>query len=539
MPNPPGVIQYKRFVFGLLAALVFFSCIAAYSLIGGKPDIKEHASIDHPAKIHPDYSGTVIPPNIAPLNFIVDEEGDEYFVKIHSNQGEPITVFSKDASIEIPASPWHALLSANKGEQLLFDVYARKQGGQWRLFSPIANTIAHEEIDAFLAYRKLHPGCNMTDENAIFQYDLENARESLVLSNRSFDDGQACMNCHNFLHNNPDKMLIHFRNMLAGKKSMLLIEDGKATDIDSRTQFGSAPMGHSAWHPSGKLIVFTVYKIQQLFHTARLESPREGMDTDSNMGYYIFESNTLKSFPGISGEDHFETFPAWSPDGKYLYFSSAKKRWPNNDNALYPEEYNQSKYDLVRISYDIETDTWGELETVLPSAETGRSALLPRISPDGRWLMICMCGYSCWPGFQSDSDLYLIDLEEAQQTGHYDYQPLAQANSAESDYWHCWSSNGRWFVFSSKRESGIFTKPYFSYFDENGVAHKPFVLVQDDPAYYDSLIRVYQLPELIVKPIPITGERLASVLRSTSDVESQAPAAKAPPTSAPWGSSDR
>jgi len=31
--------------------------------------------------IRPDYAGTVVPPNIAPLNFIVEEPGEQYVVE--------------------------------------------------------------------------------------------------------------------------------------------------------------------------------------------------------------------------------------------------------------------------------------------------------------------------------------------------------------------------------------------------------------------------------------------------------------------------
>jgi hypothetical protein len=34
-------------------------------------------------RIRPDYAGIVIPPNIAPLNFLVEEPGVEYRVRIH------------------------------------------------------------------------------------------------------------------------------------------------------------------------------------------------------------------------------------------------------------------------------------------------------------------------------------------------------------------------------------------------------------------------------------------------------------------------
>jgi len=87
------------------------------------------------------------------------------------------------------------------------------------------------------------------------------------------------------------------------------------------------------------------------------------------------------------------------------------------------------------------------------------------------------------------------------------YQRLDAVNSNRSECWHSWSSNGRWFVFSSKRRDGLLTRPYFSYFDSQGQAHKPFLLPQKDPAdFYDSLPQMINLPELVTGPVPY-GQR--------------------------------
>ena len=44
------------------------------------------AKIDRPPVIDPDYTELVIPPNIASLNFIIQEPGSEYRVEISSEQ---------------------------------------------------------------------------------------------------------------------------------------------------------------------------------------------------------------------------------------------------------------------------------------------------------------------------------------------------------------------------------------------------------------------------------------------------------------------
>ena len=46
--------------------------------------------MDRPARIHPDYSAAVIPPNIAPLNFLIQEPGVAFCAQITSEHGEPI-----------------------------------------------------------------------------------------------------------------------------------------------------------------------------------------------------------------------------------------------------------------------------------------------------------------------------------------------------------------------------------------------------------------------------------------------------------------
>jgi hypothetical protein len=484
----------------LPVVIAFLLWVLYYSFVAERLVINEYESVVRPARIRPDYSETVIPCNIAPLNFLVEEDGNRYFVKIYSKQGNVVEIISRSSKIVVPEKSWRKLLSENKGENLYFDVFVKTSKGQWKRFKPISNTIADENIDKFLVYRKMYPLYSKWNEMGIYQRNLESYDESVVLHNKSFD--YACVNCHTFLHNKTEKMLMHVRSKSG--PSMLLIEDGKASKINSQTQFGSAPMGHTAWHPSGRMIVFTIYRVRQFFHTVRSEV-RDVVDLDSSMGYYVFESESIKSNAGISRQDYLETFPTWSADGRYLYFCSALILWSDR-HKVPPEHYKESKYDLMRISYDIESDTWGQMETVLSAQETGLSIIQPRISPDGKYLLFCMCKYSGFPAFQPNSDLYLMDLS----TGQYE---RLDCNSEEAESWHCWSSNSRWIAFSSKRGDGLFSKVYFSYVDKNGKVHKPFVLSQKDAAFYDSFVKLYQMPELVSSAIPVMGERLAHVVR--------------------------
>ena len=84
-------------------------------------------------------------------------------------------------------------------------------------------------------------------------------------------------------------------------------------------------------------------------------------------------------------------------------------------------------------------------------------------------------------------------------------------NSDQPESYHCWSSNGRWFVFSSKRRNGICTLNYFSHVDEKGNVSRPFLLPQKDPTLHDHEFYTYNVPELIKSPFKISQQKLTKV----------------------------
>ncbi|HUU16930.1 MAG TPA: hypothetical protein VMW72_07270 [Sedimentisphaerales bacterium] len=516
--KPTNAKKHKNIKAEIIYALITCALIITvvfYAFRGKKVTITQYSVINRHPGISPDYSGSVVPPNIAPLNFLIQQDGSGYFVKIHSKKGKPIEIFSDTPEIMIPQSRWHELLNANRGEQLSFDVFVKTANDQWNRFSTITNKIADEDIDAFLVYRKIRPGHRIWRNMGIYQRNLNSFDESLVLDNGYLNHG--CLNCHTFCNNRTDKMFIGIRSAVYGS-SVLLLEDGVVNKI-------GAKFGYTSWHPTGRVAAYSVNMVQQFFHSARTEV-RDVIDLDSLLAYYLVDSKTIKTSPQISKKDRLETYPTWSPDGRYLYFCSAPLSW--SDRNVIPDYFDEIKYDLVRISYDIDRDKWGELETVLSAKDTGLSILLPRISPDGRWLLFCMCNYGCFPVYQKSSDLYLIDLEAVQRTGRYEYHRL-EINSDKSESWHSWSSNGRWIAFSSKRKNGVFTRTYISYVDQQGKAYKPLLLSQKDPTYYDSCLWTYSVPELVREPVRVTKETLGRVVRGSRKISAPFPVTMATP----------
>jgi len=461
-----------------------------------RPDIKEYYTIERLPHINPDYSETVIPPNIAPLNFRINEPGKSFFVQIKSKNGDPIEIYSNDSKIIIPVHQWKELLSQNRGKEIQFSIYKEDQNGKWGLFKNITNKIANENIDGYLAYRLIHPGHNLWKKLGIYQRNLQNYDERPILINRVTDE--SCMNCHSFLNNDPNHMLLHLR---AGPASGTLINiNGKVIKVDTKTKFNN-PGAYPAWHPNGKIIAMSVNKLSLFFHS--IGEPRDVLDSKSDIILYLIDSNTVTTCPDISDPERLETFPTWSPDGNFLYFCSSPKLESYITGKDEKEDlmYNKIRYDLMRIRYYAESNTWGKLETVLSSAQTGLSITEPRISPDGRFLLFTMSDYGNFPIYLKSSDVYLLDL----QTGKYNKPDV---NSDNTDSFHSWSSNGRWFVFSSKRGDGFVARPYFSYFDKEGRAYKPFLLPQEDPDFYSSFLKTYNVPELIKGPVTVSPQTL-------------------------------
>jgi hypothetical protein len=109
----------------LLFLLLILLCVC-----GGNSkasDIKDFTAAGRPAKIYPDYSSITFPSNIAPLNFIVEEKGSDFFVKIHAGKGEPIELTSRTGKIEIPEYLWHRLIENNINGEVKFEIYVKDE----------------------------------------------------------------------------------------------------------------------------------------------------------------------------------------------------------------------------------------------------------------------------------------------------------------------------------------------------------------------------------------------------------------------------
>lgn len=296
----------------------------------------------------------------------------------------------------------------------------------------------------------------------------------------------------------PEQMMFHLRAKYPGT---IVRKNGQMIYLDTHTRKAGSAFTYPGWHPSGNYIAFSINNTTQGLHP---EHRVEVYDTASDIVVYNTETNQTVTTDALFTKDQFLTFPCFSPDGNSLYYCSAPA-------CPVPDSIDSLRYSLCRVGFDPHTATFShEVDTIFYAQEHDRSVSFPRVSPDGKYVLLTVSSYATFPIWHKDAELYMIDLERNE--GRY----LETANSAEADSYHSWSSNSRWVVFSSRRMDGLYTRPYITYIDEEGNESKPFLLPQKDPAYYAGLMKSYNIPEFITSKVP---DLSYPVFRRTRDNE--------------------
>ncbi len=466
----------------VLLILVLFSCTE-------KP-FDNSSPVNRVPLLMPDYSEITIPVNIAPLNFFVKETGDAFFAIVEGNKGTALTASSNDGKIQFSERKWKKLLEENKGNQLVFTVYVENEG-EWEQFEPFSQTVSSDKVDPYLYYRLLHPGYESWTEISIVQRSLENFNEKPVVENNVLE--QNCVNCHSFNSQQQDKFLFHVRGSHGGT---YFWEDGDLKKVNLKTKEMKNGAVYPRWHPSGNYVAFSSNKVVQRFHSSEMKKI-EVSDLNSTLVMYDTQTNEMMDVPVNNAGGFMDTYPEWSPDGKYLYFCRAGQIGEEYD-------YQDIKYDLYRVAFQPETRKFGEVETVFAASDQNSSASFPRISPNGKSLVFTMHDYGCFPIWHKEADLYGLKLDDLSVS-------KMPVNSEHTESYHSWSSNGSWLIFSSKRGDGLSARPYISWVDENGNAAKPFVVPQEDPLFYSQFLKTYNIPEFATTEVSFTPGQLREV----------------------------
>jgi len=478
---------------------IFHILLVSYLLVSCTETISDSQQEDKLPLIYPDYIGVTIPVNIAPLNFsLTDEAVARIDAVVTDCHGHSLHSQGQEA-VDFDIDDWHTLLGQNRGDSLTVTVSAKYNDG-WHTYRSFAIYVSLDSIDYGICYRLIAPGYEVWSKMGIYERNLSSFDERPLIENTQFE---GCVNCHSFNRGNPADMSLHIRGTHGA--TLLRHGDSPLTAYNTKTDQTLGLCVYPYWHPSGRYIAYSTNATSQLFHSA--DSNRiEVFDTASDLQVYDVEKNELLLSPLLKNDSIYETYPVFSADGRSLYFCAARAL-PEGSHQL-----DSIRYNLFRIDFGPSTGRFGDrIETVIDAVAQQKSISFPRPSYDGRFLCYTLSNYGQFSIWHHEADLWLLDLSTGESS------PMTAANSGDTESFHNWSTNSRWLVLSSRRDDGLFTRPYFCHVDAKGKVSKAFMLPQRNPrSFYRDRFLSFNVPDFIISPTRFDGHQASRIINEDS-----------------------
>ena len=480
-------ILYPQILLGLMGLMGMMSCTSETVSDARKETVPPH--------IYPDYLGVTIPVNIAPLNFcLADEAAQLIDAVITDNHGNNLHSQGEE-SVDFDLADWRELLSQNRGDSICVTVSAKYEDG-WHTYRSFSIYVSPDSIDYGICYRLIAPGHEVWSKMGIYERDLSSFDERALIENTQF---QGCVNCHSFNRGNPGYMSLHIRGPHGA--TILRQNNGPFTAYNTKTDQTLGFCVYPYWHPSGRYVAYSTNITKQTFHSAH-PNRIEVFDDASDLQVYDVEKNELLLSSLLKQDSVYETYPVFSADGRSLYFCAASAL-PEGNHQL-----DSIRYNLCRIDFDPATGSFGNrIETIIDAVSQHKSVSFPRPSYDGRFLCYTLSDYGQFSIWHHEADLYLLDLSTGQSC------PMAGANSEDTESLHNWSSNSRWMVLSSRRDDGLFTRPYFCHVDAKGKVSKAFMLPQRNPRrFYRERFLSFNVPDFVIGPTSFDSHQASRLI---------------------------
>lgn len=460
----------KRTLYRILSAA--FACIVLSSCY-----TEQYTSLsgsEGPAVIYPDYKDVTIPANIAPLNYRYAMKGARSAETTFTLDGKSVTVHGTE--VEWNLRKWKAFLEGAEGKTIEVKASVKVDGqtieDAWSIY------VCDDPVDAYLTYRLIEPAFQMWDNVSIMERNVENFDEVTICDHTVTDN--SCMNCHIHGQQRGDLSIYYIRGDHGGA---ILNRDGSLRKLTLKTPGMLSGTVYGELHPSGRFGVFSTNIIIPGLH-GMSKMRTEVYDTASDLTVADFDNNRMINVPHTARADMFETFPCFSADGESVIYCVA-------DTLPVPQDVDKLLYHLVQVPFDTNTGEMGtQIDTLWNANLHNGSVCHPKASPDGRWVMFTVADYGTFPISHDESSIQIIDLQTRE------VNDLSSIKGENSDTFHSWSSDSRWFVFASKRGDGQYSKTYFCHLDDEGNPSKPFVLPQKSSRFYDTNLRSFNVPDL-------------------------------------------
>lgn len=240
------------------------------------------------------------------------------------------------------------------GGELTFTVSVKKDG-KWMQYKDFKVRVSEYKLEDYgLTYRKIAPGYETYSHIGNYQRDIHSWDETAIIESQSIP-GQ-CMSCHTANRANPAQ----FTFLLRGKHGATLVQREVAEDDPAANgRANGKPIArewlksdhdstlskcvYPYWHPSGNYCACSLNLIHQLFWTGK-ERLIEVFDDASDVIVLDVRTKEKLRSPLIERtKDVYETYPAFSVDGKWLLYY-----W--SDFGNFPIDHKESDLWMLNLS---------------------------------------------------------------------------------------------------------------------------------------------------------------------------------------------